>query len=222
MVSRMAFGRPGRLKSSDSPQSTHLSGENGRRYEGEGNASHLFAEPGIIRSQTASVASGVMSRGAGPVPPVVTTTWQPSPSTSSMRAASTARRSSYTPIEGRPRALDASWKNPRMAGLLRRHILLGWLGHNRYNTQTYRVANVAVYPRKRGAGLHAFTYWSPYLATMSAWKLSSSVSSKSSVWRRILVERMWSTAMRMNTPMTSGMKTSSLYWCMNFTMPSAV
>jgi len=39
--------------------------------------------PGITLSATASVASGVTSRGAGPVPPVVSTRWQPRPSTSS-------------------------------------------------------------------------------------------------------------------------------------------
>lgn len=37
--------------------------------------------PGNMRSQTASVASGVTSRGAGPVPPVVTTKQQPCVST---------------------------------------------------------------------------------------------------------------------------------------------
>lgn len=37
--------------------------------------------PGIILEQTASVASGVLSRGAGPVPPVVTTKLQPTEST---------------------------------------------------------------------------------------------------------------------------------------------
>jgi len=37
--------------------------------------------PGIILAQTALVASGVTSRGAGPVPPVVTTRQQPSRST---------------------------------------------------------------------------------------------------------------------------------------------
>ena len=31
--------------------------------------------PGVSRSQTARVASGVTSRGANPVPPVVTSSW---------------------------------------------------------------------------------------------------------------------------------------------------
>jgi hypothetical protein len=44
--------------------------------------------PGISLSATASVASGVTSRGAGPVPPVVSTRWQPFTSTSSFRVAS--------------------------------------------------------------------------------------------------------------------------------------
>ncbi len=39
--------------------------------------------PGITLCATASVASGVTSRGAGPVPPVVNTSWQPAMSTSS-------------------------------------------------------------------------------------------------------------------------------------------
>jgi hypothetical protein len=34
-------------------------------------------KPGITLCATASVASGVTSRGAGPVPPVVSTRWQP-------------------------------------------------------------------------------------------------------------------------------------------------
>src|SRR5690242_16670915 len=50
--------------------------------------------PGIILSAIASVASGVTSRGAGPVPPVVSTRWQPSRSTSSTRADSISGRSS--------------------------------------------------------------------------------------------------------------------------------
>ena len=40
-------------------------------------------KPGMTRSPTASVASGVTSRGAGPVPPVVRTRSQPSASTNS-------------------------------------------------------------------------------------------------------------------------------------------
>lgn len=38
-------------------------------------------KPGINLEHTASVASGVLSRGAGPVPPVVTTKQQPTVST---------------------------------------------------------------------------------------------------------------------------------------------
>jgi hypothetical protein len=44
--------------------------------------------PGISLSATASVASGVTSRGAGPVPPVVSTRWQRVSSTSSLSVAS--------------------------------------------------------------------------------------------------------------------------------------
>ena len=45
-------------------------------------------KPGISLSATASVASGVTSRGAGPVPPVVSTRWQPRSSTSSFNVRS--------------------------------------------------------------------------------------------------------------------------------------
>jgi hypothetical protein len=44
--------------------------------------------PGMTLSATASVASGVTSRGAGPVPPVVSTRLQPFRSTSSFSVAS--------------------------------------------------------------------------------------------------------------------------------------
>ena len=44
-------------------------------------------KPGISLVATASVASGVTSRGAGPVPPVVSTRSQRASSTSSRRAA---------------------------------------------------------------------------------------------------------------------------------------
>ncbi len=56
-------------------------------------------KPGISLVATASVASGVTSRRAGPVPPVVSTRSQPQPSTSSisvseMRAGSSGIRRS--------------------------------------------------------------------------------------------------------------------------------
>jgi hypothetical protein len=41
-------------------------------------------KPGIVRCATASVASGVTSRGAGPVPPVVSTRSHPTTSASSI------------------------------------------------------------------------------------------------------------------------------------------
>ena len=53
-------------------------------------------KPGSTRSHTASVASGVTSRGLGPVPPVVRMSEQPSTSASSMSAASIFGRSSGT------------------------------------------------------------------------------------------------------------------------------
>jgi len=51
-------------------------------------------KPGIMRSHTASVASGVTSRGLGPVPPVVRISEQPSTSASSISVASIIARSS--------------------------------------------------------------------------------------------------------------------------------
>ena len=47
-------------------------------------------KPGSTRSQTASVASGVTSRGAGPVPPVVRISGQRATSASSISAVSIA------------------------------------------------------------------------------------------------------------------------------------
>ena len=59
-------------------------------------------KPGISLSATASVASGVTSRGAGPVPPVVSTRSQPAPSTSSLSVAAIAparRGSAGLPVD---------------------------------------------------------------------------------------------------------------------------
>jgi hypothetical protein len=55
--------------------------------------------PGSILSQTASVASGVTSRGAGPVPPVVMISEQPS-SDNSIKACSMDFCSSSTRRRG--------------------------------------------------------------------------------------------------------------------------
>ena len=51
-------------------------------------------KPGITLWATARVASGVTSRGAGPVPPVVSTRLQPATSQSSISVASMAACSS--------------------------------------------------------------------------------------------------------------------------------
>jgi len=53
-------------------------------------------KPGIIFAHTTSVASGVMSRRAGPVPPVVTMSEQPSVSANSINVAATKSVSSGT------------------------------------------------------------------------------------------------------------------------------
>ncbi len=52
--------------------------------------------PGIMRLQTASVASGVTSLGAGPVPPVVTTKQQPCSSICSMQQDNGKRACTYS------------------------------------------------------------------------------------------------------------------------------
>src|SRR5258706_4083719 len=59
-------------------------------------------KPGMTLSATASVASGVTSRGAGPVPPVVRTRWQPFSSTSSFNVDSiTACSSAMSRVSSR-------------------------------------------------------------------------------------------------------------------------
>ena len=88
-VSAMDFGCPGRLTMSARPRMTAV----WRDRMAVGTKRRLIwricsPKPGITLSATASVASGVTSRGAGPVPPVVSTRSQPSASTSSFSAAS--------------------------------------------------------------------------------------------------------------------------------------
>ena len=65
-------------------------------------------KPGISRSATASVASGVTSRGVGPVPPVVRIRLQPSASASSRRvllmSSSSSGTSRLQPSHGEARA----------------------------------------------------------------------------------------------------------------------
>ena len=81
IVSRIAFGFPGRLSISVSPRNPAVCLDS----TAVGTTLRLMARicsayPGIIRSHTASVASGVTSRAAGPVPPVVTIRQQSSSS----------------------------------------------------------------------------------------------------------------------------------------------
>lgn len=76
--SRMALGLPGRLTMRVLPRMPAVC----RERMAVGTYWRLVARmsspnPGIIFSHTASVASGVTSRGAGPVPPVVTIRQQP-------------------------------------------------------------------------------------------------------------------------------------------------
>src|SRR5258708_4621377 len=94
-VSRIDFGWPGRLMISACFRITPT----WRERIAVGTNFRLIRRicsptPGITLSATASVASGVTSRGAGPVPPVVSTRWQPRWSTSSFNVLSIAGRSS--------------------------------------------------------------------------------------------------------------------------------
>src|SRR5664280_708945 len=87
-VSAIAFGWPGRLMTSDLPRTTAT----WRDRMAVGTKARLMRricspKPGSSFVATASVASGVTSRGAGPVPPVVTTRSHRSSSTSSRRVA---------------------------------------------------------------------------------------------------------------------------------------
>src|SRR5882762_5534193 len=83
-VSRIDFGWPGRLMISACPRITATCrdriavGTNLRLSE-----RICSPKPGMTLSAMASVASGVTSRRAGPVPPVVSTRWQRFSSTSS-------------------------------------------------------------------------------------------------------------------------------------------
>ena len=87
-VSAIAFGWPGRLRISARPRITPT----WRDRIAVGTKRRPIwricsPKPGISRSATASVASGVTSRGAGPVPPVVSTRSQRSSSTSERNVA---------------------------------------------------------------------------------------------------------------------------------------
>ena len=129
-------------------QSAHLSGENGRRYEGEGNASHLFAEPGhhpvanrfggFRRNVSwcgASAAGGDDNMAAFLVNEF---------DESGFNGMAFIR---HTPIEGRPRALDGLLEEPEDGGPSFVGIFsLAGSVTDRYNAQTNRVANVAAYP----------------------------------------------------------------------------
>ena len=82
----MDLGCPGRLMMSVLPRMTAVC----RDRMAVGTKFRLMAricspKPGSSRSATARVASGVTSRGAGPVPPVVRIRWQPTSSASSHR-----------------------------------------------------------------------------------------------------------------------------------------
>ena len=94
-VSRIDLGWPGRLMIRHLPRITAT----WRDRIAVGTKLRLMRrisspKPGISLSPMASVASGVTSRTAGPVPPVVSTRLQPAVSTSSTRVRSISARSS--------------------------------------------------------------------------------------------------------------------------------
>jgi hypothetical protein len=92
----MLFGRPGRLTTSVRPQMPAVCRE---RIAVGTFSSDTFRisspNPGSSFAHTRSVASGVTSRGAGPVPPVVITRQQPAADNSRI-APAIASRSSAT------------------------------------------------------------------------------------------------------------------------------
>src|SRR5437867_1437294 len=93
-VSRIDLGWPGNLMMSEPLRTTAT----WRDRIAVGTNSRLILRicspnPGMSLSATASVASGVTSRGAGPVPPVVSTRWQPTRSASSTSVDSISGRS---------------------------------------------------------------------------------------------------------------------------------
>ena len=94
-VSLIAFGCPGRLRISAPPRMTPT----WRDSIAVGTYLRLTwricsPKPGSTLCATASVASGVTSRAAGPVPPVVSTRWQRTLSTSSISVRSISACSS--------------------------------------------------------------------------------------------------------------------------------
>ena len=75
MVSRIDFGLPGKLKIRQEPRIPAVWRERIAVGVYCNEMERICSpNPGIIRSTTRSVASGVTSRCAGPVPPVVTMT----------------------------------------------------------------------------------------------------------------------------------------------------
>ena len=83
----MALGRPGRLTMSVFPRMPAVWRERMAVGTCFKDAARISSpNPGSSFVQTAAVASGVTSRGAGPVPPVVTT--RPQPASSAMRRSS--------------------------------------------------------------------------------------------------------------------------------------
>ena len=97
MVSRIDFGRPGKLNTRAFPLVPPSCLERIAVGTKLSDIARICSpKPGRTRSSTPSVASGVTSLAAGPVPPVVTTTLQPMPSINSINAEAMTSRSSGT------------------------------------------------------------------------------------------------------------------------------
>src|SRR5262249_38572080 len=116
--SRIALGLPGRLTISDFPRIPATCRDRiavGTTFSET--ARICSPKPSSIFSQTASVASGVTSRFAGPVPPVVTIRQHPSVSARSFSVFSmTGRSSGMSRGTGSHRLERISVKQSRMAG----------------------------------------------------------------------------------------------------------
>mmetsp|Transcript_8718 Transcript_8718/g.26125 ORF Transcript_8718/g.26125 Transcript_8718/m.26125 type:complete len:205 (-) Transcript_8718:30-644(-) len=188
MVSRIALGLPGRFIMSAFPRMPAV----WRDRMAVGTCLRLIAricspKPGIMRLHTASVASGVTSRGAGPVPPVVTTTLHPSSSTSCLRAASiTFCSSGITLYSAFHSECTASVRNCRMAGPLR-----SWYTPELALSLTVTTPNTAGSPTESGVPPTWCGIASEAMVNRARLLLAQSPGSVETAWGRAL----WSTCL---------------------------
>ena len=113
----MLLGRPGRFTTSAPPQTPAVCLERIAVGTCTSDTCRISSpNPGSILAQTCSVASGVTSRGAGPVPPVVTTRQQPSAASFWMALAIAWASSATTISRGVHGDASTSARYSRIAG----------------------------------------------------------------------------------------------------------